>query len=937
MGSARTTQWVRVSPTLLVFLWLGCVDDPTGFEPTDGVPSADAVDDSGAASDSGTGSTDIELDTSESDPLCNAVQAAANAHCVGCHSGPEAEAGLVLDAVQAVVGAASSQSALNLIEPYAQQDSYLYLKVTGAHMAAGMGTSMPPPALGDSLTAAELSDLEAWIASGATCGTAPAPDPDPSDAHDATDTGDGTADAADAETDTDDGCSEVQALLSANCTGCHGVFATDGLDLRDVAALVGATSAHSGLPYVLPGDSGGSYLMHKIHGTHLAAGGAGVQMPPGAPLAPADAGIVADWIDAGATCAVPQPVVEPAKVDPNTLSQGDLFQCSGAPSSSEGRLRRIDKHQFRRRIGQNWGHATAANPFEPAGGATYSTYAEGAELDVATLDLYLDLVGYAGDHWGGAAVWQRSSWEARDGQLGCMYDDTSPDATCVETFAQRYLSTAVVFGAPSDEEVARLVDFALGILADEAATGTSRDDSLVMITSAAWLHTSALFESELGTGSPDAFGRRRLSDEEAAAWVASLLSDRGPGAFGVYLYDNDLSGDDRWTETDGGHQAALAAAAADGTIQDPAVAAALVRQYAMGIDPDREDEWIDYGTHSLMGQRRDRAAEWMADKLDRFFIEWFDVAGFESTFQDTPNATTVHHDDNPLWYQRSLDALRTYQGWLEPDGLMVFTDTIAKVVNDDQDVLAKLLTTTEWYLPATNEPNDYKNRIFNINTDIPATRDGRWNTLPATERAGMLTHPVWLSAHGDAFEDGPSIVHRGKWIRENLFCETVPPLELVTVDAVLQPTDGTLTARERVDLTFETQAECMGCHQFMNDLGKPFEFYNHAGMLRADDHGNAPDGSTVVSNAPDPALNGSYATPMAFMTALASSDVVKRCFIRQTFRFFAGRDETTRDGCVLSEMESAYDSSGGSFVSMLEVLATHDAMLYRHNSDEVTP
>ena len=46
----------------------------------------------------------------------------------------------------------------------------------------------------------------------------------------------------DADTDTDppieDGCTEVQAVLDANCTGCHGAFAVDGLDLRDITPVV---------------------------------------------------------------------------------------------------------------------------------------------------------------------------------------------------------------------------------------------------------------------------------------------------------------------------------------------------------------------------------------------------------------------------------------------------------------------------------------------------------------------------------------------------------------------------------------------------------------------------------------------------------------------------------------------------------------------------
>ena len=70
------------------------------------------------------------------------------------------------------------------------------------------------------------------------------------------------------------------------------------------------------------------------------------------------------------------------------------------------------------------------------------------------------------------------------------------------------------------------------------------------------------------------------------------------------------------------------------------------------------------------------------------------------------------------------------------------------------------------------------------------------------------------------------------------------------------------------------------------------------------------------------------------MEALSGSEHVKKCFVRQTFRHFAGRDETLEDACVLAAMLEAYDAGGGSFVRMLEVLATHDATVYRR---EVAP
>ena len=70
------------------------------------------------------------------------------------------------------------------------------------------------------------------------------------------------------------------------------------------------------------------------------------------------------------------------------------------------------------------------------------------------------------------------------------------------------------------------------------------------------------------------------------------------------------------------------------------------------------------------------------------------------------------------------------------------------------------------------------------------------------------------------------------------------------------------------------------------------------------------------------------ASPQHVVEAFAESDHAKRCFVRQSFRFFMGRDERIEDGCTLVAMEDAFDEQG-SFIDMLGALVTSDAYLYR--------
>ena len=65
----------------------------------------------------------------------------------------------------------------------------------------------------------------------------------------------------------------------------------------------------------------------------------------------------------------------------------------------------------------------------------------------------------------------------------------------------------------------------------------------------------------------------------------------------------------------------------------------------------------------------------------------------------------------------------------------------------------------------------------------------------------------------------------------------------------------------------------------------------------------------------------------------SESEHVERCFLRQMFRYFMGRDETPADACTLAAMEAAYSESG-SFIDVLQTLASSDVFLYRHDPVE---
>jgi len=90
-----------------------------------------------------------------------------NSQCVMCHL-PGAESGglsLHPDPLASLVGIASHQSSLKLIEPGAPDKSYMYLKLTNAQESVGgSGLQMPPI---HRLEDTQLEAIRRWIEQGA--------------------------------------------------------------------------------------------------------------------------------------------------------------------------------------------------------------------------------------------------------------------------------------------------------------------------------------------------------------------------------------------------------------------------------------------------------------------------------------------------------------------------------------------------------------------------------------------------------------------------------------------------------------------------------------------------------------------------------------------------------------------------------------------------
>lgn len=782
-----------------------------------------------------------------------------------------------------------------------------------------------------------------------------------------------------------DGC-EIVPLLEQRCAqgGCH-------LPQNRRTSLVltrSAIEAGSLLGYVVPFDPDTSYLVTRMKGE-----GGGPLMPLGS-IAPIDElAQIEGWISDGApTHCDAEPLAAPPS-DPNHLDPDTLFTCDGPDeSSTAARIRRIERREWTRAVvkplsGTWWGSTAKDNPFAAPDGLPYSTWPADVTIDPATLDLYMLVLPEAPAIWNardprsapGFLPGERTAVVYGNPALRCIFNDAAPDDACLDLYVQTLLRDGVLFRAPTDGERARLRALLVQALADEADP-SARRSTLQFVGEAAFLMAGALFRSELGAAveGEDPEAPARLTPDEMALALGRVLSSHPVGA-PLPTSEQGLPDADAPML---GRLGQVRAAAEDGSIFEPAVISDLLATYRGGVDPARADLVPDVDGR----ERPSRGEFWLAENMLQFFREWLDYGDANSAFKDTPSATSRWertYNGDPMWDPTTVGYRIIQSGAPGYESTMAsqLDDTIARAVVESHqqgdDVFARLMTTRTWRLPSNTadlsdtpcddhadcpprEESDFfrctergvcgtsvasstikNNRVYGLDGDVEPA--GRWVEMPPEQRAGVLTHPAWLAAHGGNFQDDASAIHRGKWIRERLLCETVPGLEFVQAEAKLVASAPGRSARERLRLSVEDPETnpqstiCMGCHDLMNSLGYPFETYNHAGFVRDFDHGPdgdiAPDGTSRIAFAPEPLLDTEVRDAVELAELLAESRVARRCFVRQAFRYFAGRGETLADRCVLTAMEAALDESG-SFFDMIDVLVQSGAFQRRHGGDD---
>jgi hypothetical protein len=202
----------------------------------------------------------------------------------------------------------------------------------------------------------------------------------------------------------------------------------------------------------------------------------------------------------------------------------------------------------------------------------------------------------------------------------------------------------------------------------------------------------------------------------------------------------------------------------------------------------------------------------------------------------------------------------------------------------------------------------------------PSAKDFVKTALPADgPRAGLLGHASVLAIN--AHDDGTSPTKRGKFIREMLLCQAIPPPPANVVTALKDPPAGVKLTRRELLTQHRADPTCAGCHKITDPVGLGLENFDAIGAFRTTDQGLAIDPSGDLDGA-------------AFTDARQLAQAVRRhadaapCVVRSLYRYATGHIETDGEAPVLADLVKAFQASGRSFLPLAGAIGASDGFRF---------
>jgi hypothetical protein len=268
---------------------------------------------------------------------------------------------------------------------------------------------------------------------------------------------------------------------------------------------------------------------------------------------------------------------------------------------------------------------------------------------------------------------------------------------------------------------------------------------------------------------------------------------------------------------------------------------------------------------------------------------------------------------------------------------------VSQTVLVDNGSLTDLLTSTSTY--ANKALASFYNYMQPVSgtaggetaavSDSALAGDTTFTKTQFPNRVGILTAGAVLATQSHSTL--PSLVLRGKLVRENVLCDPIPPPPPGVPSPASMPPDAGTTR----DLLLEHQQKgttCPTCHQYMDTIGVGFGNFDATGLYQSTDAngfmGTFPpiDASGTIAADTLTDTNGFSATfsnATDMVTKLAGATQVRQCFTLQELRYALSRIETPSDACSAEQIYGAFTSANQNVQALIFAIVQSDAFRYR--------
>jgi hypothetical protein len=206
--------------------------------------------------------------------------------------------------------------------------------------------------------------------------------------------------------------------------------------------------------------------------------------------------------------------------------------------------------------------------------------------------------------------------------------------------------------------------------------------------------------------------------------------------------------------------------------------------------------------------------------------------------------------------------------------------------------------------------------LYGVRVDARAFGGWMPYTFPVDSPvSGLLTFPAFLMLD-PSHEGRSSPTIRGKMVRENLLCQTVP-LPPANVDFnLVQDVNDPLhkTARDRLSAHNDSPI-CAGCHKITDPIGLSLENYTPVGSYRVEENGVTIDASGEFEGK-------TYNNGIELSKLLRNSPTAPNCVVQRVVEYGVGRKLSPGEEAWLEPLGQKFAQNGYRFRALLRQVAT---------------